>query len=302
MVGQRQRDGGDRHLERDAVGLDAAQHLVEVEPAVQADRPRPEDAPFEPSRERERYADMVRQDSAARSESRVQLRRAPAAMAPVSAAAGDVVITGQLRDASTDQPLAGAQVIVTGTQIGTISDERGVFTLHGVPPGERTLAIEAIGYAGERHALNVAAGDSITTSFDLETSNVALDEIVVTGAMMPPGAVAIRSDDVAWRAESLAEARARDVMLLGLPGEPVTSVWFGRDAAPWRTRIVQQHDDVSIEIIEWRSSPATSGQRGAVGDGRNYLFVERDGVTFLLRAALPVERLEAIATSLQPLE
>ena len=124
----------------------------------------------------------------------------------------------------------------------------------------------------------------------------------MTGAMMPPGAVAIRSDDVAWRAESLAEARARDVMLLGLPGEPVTSVWFGRDAAPWRTRIVQQHDDVSIEIIEWRSSPATSGQRGAVGDGRNYLFVERDGVTFLLRAALPVERLEAIATSLQPLE
>ena len=35
MVGQRQRDRRDRHLERHAIGLDAAQHLVEVEPAVQ---------------------------------------------------------------------------------------------------------------------------------------------------------------------------------------------------------------------------------------------------------------------------
>ena len=37
MVGHRQGDRGHRHLEGDAVGLDAAQHLVEVEAAVQPD-------------------------------------------------------------------------------------------------------------------------------------------------------------------------------------------------------------------------------------------------------------------------
>ena len=36
MVGHRERDRGDRHLEGDPVGLDPAQHLVEVEAAVQA--------------------------------------------------------------------------------------------------------------------------------------------------------------------------------------------------------------------------------------------------------------------------
>lgn len=195
-----------------APDLTAAKAAAEPS-AVQADRPRPEDAPFEPSRERERYADMVRRDSAARSESQVQLRRS-----------------------------------------------------------------------------------------GLEARTEAIDEVVVTGVMTSPGAVAIRSDDAIWRAESLTEARARGVMLRGLPGVPVTSAWLARDAAPWRARIVQQYDDVSIEIIEWRNSPGTSGQSGVVGDGRNYLYIEDDDVTFLVRAALPIERLEALAASLQPLE
>ena len=38
MVRHGQRDGGDRHLQGHALGRDAAQHLVEVEPAVQPDR------------------------------------------------------------------------------------------------------------------------------------------------------------------------------------------------------------------------------------------------------------------------
>ena len=37
MCGQRQSDGRDGHFDGDPVGLDMAQHLVDVEPAVQPD-------------------------------------------------------------------------------------------------------------------------------------------------------------------------------------------------------------------------------------------------------------------------
>lgn len=87
----------------------------------------------------------------------------------------------------------------------------------------------------------------------------------------------------------------------GIPGAPVSSVWLAVEDADWRARVVQDAGDVSVEIIEWRRSPGVTGERGTVGDGRNFVVVERDGVMFLLRAALPIERLEALGAELVPL-
>lgn len=116
-----------------------------------------------------------------------------------------------------------------------------------------------------------------------------------------PGSVALGSTDIAWRGESAAEASARGTVVWGIPGAPVSSVWLAVEDADWRARVVQDAGDVSVEIIEWRRSPGVTGERGTVGDGRNFVVVERDGVMFLLRAALPIERLEALGAELVPL-
>ncbi len=132
------------------------------------------------------------------------------------------------------------------------------------------------------------------------TQGLALD-VVVTGAA-PAGAAVIGGEDVAWRGTSVAAVAPQATRVAGLPGAPVTSVWLGADAAAWRARVVQQVGDVSVETIEWRRPPAAAGESGRLGDGRNYLFVTTDSVMYLLRAALPVERLETIGRMLQLLE
>ncbi len=116
------------------------------------------------------------------------------------------------------------------------------------------------------------------------------------------GSVALSGVDVAWRGESLAGARERGVSVAGVPDAPVVSVWLGTGTAAWRARVVQQVDSASLEIIEWRRSPGVAGQSGELGDGRNYLFTEHEGVVFLLRSTLPVERLETLSARIRELQ
>ena len=44
-------------------------------------------------------------------------------------------ITGQVIDSATRQPIAGANVVVEGTRLGTITRDDGTFTIAGVPAG-----------------------------------------------------------------------------------------------------------------------------------------------------------------------
>ncbi|HDS07592.1 MAG TPA: hypothetical protein ENO05_08195 [Bacteroides sp.] len=44
-------------------------------------------------------------------------------------------IRGKIIDASTGEPLIGANVFITGTTVGTITDFDGNFSLTGVRPG-----------------------------------------------------------------------------------------------------------------------------------------------------------------------
>jgi len=133
------------------------------------------------------------------------------------------------------------------------------------------------------------------------TQGLALDELVVT-AGMPAGAAVIGGADVAWRGTSVAALASQAARVVGVSGAPVTSVWLGGDAAAWRARVVQQVAAVSVETIEWRRSPGVAGDSGRLGDGRSYLFVTTDLGAYLMRAALPVERLEILGRTLQPLE
>jgi hypothetical protein len=66
----------------------------------------------------------------------------PAALA----AQGTGTLSGSVVAAGTEQPIAGAQVIVEGAAQRTMADERGRFVIVGVAPGVWRVQVRAIGY------------------------------------------------------------------------------------------------------------------------------------------------------------
>jgi TonB-linked SusC/RagA family outer membrane protein len=77
-------------------------------------------------------------------------------------------------------PLAGAQVTVDGTSIGTRTGDDGRFSLL-VPAGARTVRVLAIGYKVGNLQVNVVPGGTATANLELSRSVLRLDEVVVTG-------------------------------------------------------------------------------------------------------------------------
>lgn len=91
-------------------------------------------------------------------------------------------ITGRVTDAASGQPLVGAQMIVAGTNLGTLTNADGQYAIRNVPPGEREVRAMLIGYSQLTQTVTVPPGGSATADFQLETSAVELDAVVVNVA------------------------------------------------------------------------------------------------------------------------
>ncbi len=66
-------------------------------------------------------------------------------------------IEGTVRDATTDRPIAGCNVIVEGTMLGAASDSLGFFRLAEIPFGEVRLVISHIGYVPVKRNIQLNA-------------------------------------------------------------------------------------------------------------------------------------------------
>lgn len=85
-------------------------------------------------------------------------------------------IKGKVVESTSNDPLVGATVVVTGTQTGTITDSRGRFSLL-LPEGAKSLTISTVGYNTETVPLGTA--DSYT--IEMKTSENSLKQLVVVG-------------------------------------------------------------------------------------------------------------------------
>lgn len=92
----------------------------------------------------------------------------------LSAAAQSGRITGTVSDAD-GKPLPGAAVVVSGTPKGTITDNKGQFTLP-VAEGE-TLVVTFLGFKEKL----VKIGKQTTLSISLEPDENLLEDVVVVG-------------------------------------------------------------------------------------------------------------------------
>ena len=89
-------------------------------------------------------------------------------------------VTGVVTDQATRAPVQGAQVVIAGTTIGTLTDQQGRFTLSGVPVGTRTVQVSRAGYrTASRQA--VVGSEPVELTFTLQQDLVGLDELVVIG-------------------------------------------------------------------------------------------------------------------------
>lgn len=100
---------------------------------------------------------------------------------PLSAQQPTGTITGQVVDSATRQPIAGVNVIIEGTRLGTISRDDGTFTIAGVPAGTHTVRARRIGYGSVPMVVNVSDGSTVSVAFALEKRAAVLDQIVVVG-------------------------------------------------------------------------------------------------------------------------
>jgi len=93
-------------------------------------------------------------------------------------------IRGRVADAATDHPLAGAHIILHGTDplVGTTSDANGNFHLTGIPTGRHRLEVRYVGY-GSRMIDNilVTSGREVSLEITLEEQSTTLGALVVTG-------------------------------------------------------------------------------------------------------------------------
>ena len=95
-------------------------------------------------------------------------------------------IEGFVRDQDTGTPLAGAQVVVEGTNLGNVTNQDGYYFILNVPPGLRTITASYTGYQTIRITdQRISAGHTATVNLNLSSTVISLEGIVVEGESEP---------------------------------------------------------------------------------------------------------------------
>jgi hypothetical protein len=113
---------------------------------------------------------------------------------PRAAEAQSGRIVGRVVDAGSGQPISGAQLAVTGTRIGVLSNVDGRYMLLNVPAGPRTMSVTYIGYAPKTiEGIEVVADRAVAQDVTMESAAVAVEGITVSAAR-ETGSVSVALD------------------------------------------------------------------------------------------------------------
>jgi len=123
------------------------------------------------------------------------------------------VVRGVVRDAATGQPLAGANVLLVGTQRGALTDNAGVYSFVApVAPGTYTLQFTFIGRTTQTRSVTLGNVREVTVPpVSLAEQALALEELVVTGTAAPTSRKALGNSVATLSADKLVSAPAMTV-------------------------------------------------------------------------------------------
>ena len=101
---------------------------------------------------------------------------------PVNGHAQDTgSVTGTILDEN-QKPLPGAQVVVVGTQRGSVTDGDGAYTISSVPTGQVQVQAKFVGYKAQTKSTTLDAGETVTVDFQLRPDLLEMEGAVVTGS------------------------------------------------------------------------------------------------------------------------
>ena len=89
-------------------------------------------------------------------------------------------LSGTIVDIANKKVLGKANVIVVGTNYGTVSDEQGRFTIEQLPAGRYTIKVRLLGYEPMVQVVDLTAGQNSSLQFQLRESYFKVDQVVVT--------------------------------------------------------------------------------------------------------------------------
>ena len=88
-------------------------------------------------------------------------------------------ISGRVTEAKTNSPLPGASILIKGTYLWAVSNQKGEFTIHGVQEGKYNLEVSFLGYVPATIPVNVRSNIN-NVPIILKENTLALDDVVVT--------------------------------------------------------------------------------------------------------------------------
>jgi len=97
----------------------------------------------------------------------------------------DGVITGYVVDAKTKKPIRGVLVLLDDAKTGITTNDDGTFRMTGIASGAHVVHVRKLSYAKRSQTVNVVDGEPASMTLGLEPSVNALDQVVVTGTVVP---------------------------------------------------------------------------------------------------------------------
>ncbi|MDP7028096.1 MAG: TonB-dependent receptor [Candidatus Marinimicrobia bacterium] len=94
--------------------------------------------------------------------------------------AGSSTIKGKITDIRSGEPLIGANIMLSGTMLGSATNENGDYLISDVPIGSFTIVAMFIGYETIEKEIQVAADLEYTVNLTLKASAIELQETKVT--------------------------------------------------------------------------------------------------------------------------
>jgi len=90
-------------------------------------------------------------------------------------------VSGTVKDAQNGAPLSGANVVIGGTKLSTVTDASGRFVITNVAPGDYEVTAEMVGYATQKTDAVLVTMDTVAkVKFDLTQQAIVEAAVVVT--------------------------------------------------------------------------------------------------------------------------
>ena len=116
-------------------------------------------------------------------------------------------IYGIVKDADSGNTLAGANISVSGTDLGAASDVNGFFEVDNVPAGMQTVNASYIGYAVFSQSINLDEG----AEYEL---NISLSPQALTGMVVTAFGIQREERSLGFSSESISGDEDTDINII----------------------------------------------------------------------------------------